>query len=127
MDGLPRASEAAEGSNPVLPTSYSHFSWRRPRGMVFGGQQEQQQTMLMVQTACLCLVWMWRKIVVKMYPLWPKVSLKWLMVGENFENTPFSTGNCLVRLVSPCCNSVCAFAPVFSEKSAIFSAKVAKT
>ena len=46
---------------------------------------------------------------------------------ENFENEPYSTGNCLVSLVSSCCNSVCAFAPVFSEKSVIFSAKVAKT
>ena len=49
------------------------------------------------------------------------------MVGENFENTLVSTGNRLARLVSPCCSSVCAFVPVFSEKSAIFSAKVAKT
>ena len=30
-------------------------------------------------------------------------------------------------LVSPCCNLLCAFAPVFSEKSAFLSAKVAKT
>ena len=41
----------------------------RPRGMIFGGQQVQLQTMLMVQTACLYLVWMWRKSVVKMHPL----------------------------------------------------------
>ena len=41
VDGQPRASEAAEGSNRVLSTSYSHFLWRRPRGMVFGGQQVQ--------------------------------------------------------------------------------------
>ena len=30
-------------------------------------------------------------------------------------------------LVFPCCNLVCAFAAVFKEKSAILSAKVAKT
>ena len=48
VDGRPRASEAREESICVLPTFYSHFSWRRPRGMVFGGQQVQQQTMLMV-------------------------------------------------------------------------------
>ena len=36
-------------------------------------------------------------------------------------------GNCLVRLVLPYCNSVCAFAAVFSEKSPILGAKVEKT
>ena len=30
-------------------------------------------------------------------------------------------------LVFPCCNVVCAFAAVFSEKSSILGAKVAKT
>ena len=56
MDGRPYSSEAKEGTNLVLPTSYSHFSWRRPRGMVFSGQQVQQQTVLMVPPACFCLV-----------------------------------------------------------------------
>ena len=37
MDGQPRASAAKQGSNRVLQTFYSHFSWRRPRGMVFDG------------------------------------------------------------------------------------------
>ena len=41
VDGRPYSSEAKEGTNLVLPTSYSHFSWRRPRGIVFGGQQVQ--------------------------------------------------------------------------------------
>ena len=36
-------------------------------------------------------------------------------------------GNRLVRLVLPYCNSVCAFAAVFSEKSPILGAKVEKT
>ena len=36
-------------------------------------------------------------------------------------------GNRLFMLVSPCCNLVCAFATVFSEKSPILGAKVAKT
>ena len=49
------------------------------------------------------------------------------MVGENFENEPFSTGNCLVSLVSSCCNLECACAPVFSEKSAFLSVKIAIT
>ena len=35
--------------------------------------------------------------------------------------------NRLVRLVLPYCNSVCAFAAVFSEKSPILGAKVEKT
>ena len=35
--------------------------------------------------------------------------------------------NCLVRLVLSYCNSVCAFAAVFSEKSPILGAKVEKT
>ena len=30
-------------------------------------------------------------------------------------------------LVFPCCHLVCAFAPIFSEKSPILGAKVAKT
>ena len=38
MDGQPPASAAKKGSNRVLQTFYSHFSWRRPRGMVFHGQ-----------------------------------------------------------------------------------------
>ena len=33
----------------------------------------------------------------------------------------------LVMLACPCGNSMCAFAAVFSEKSAIFKAKVART
>ena len=39
----------------------------------------------------------------------------------------FSMRNRLVRLVLPYCNSVCAFAAVFSEKSPILGAKVEKT
>ena len=35
---------------------------------------------------------MWRKSVVNVYPLWPEMSLKCLMVGENFENTLFWRG-----------------------------------
>ena len=35
-------------------------------------------------------------------------------------------GNRLVRLILPYCNSVCAFAAVFSEKSPILGAKVKK-
>ena len=52
----PKKSRFQERSNCVLPTFYSHFSGRRPRSMVFGGQQVQQQTMLLVQSACLYLV-----------------------------------------------------------------------
>ena len=36
-------------------------------------------------------------------------------------------GNRLFTLFCLCCNLVCAFAAVFSEKSAILSAKVAKS
>ena len=39
----------------------------------------------------------------------------------------FLTGNRFSMLVLPYCNLVCAFASVFCEKNAIFSAKVAKT
>ena len=52
---LATSQQGGRGSNRVLLTLYSHFSWRRPRGMVFGGQQVQEQLMLMVQTACLYL------------------------------------------------------------------------
>ena len=44
-----------------------------------------------------------------------------------FFDCVFLTGKPLCMLVLPCCNLVCAFAPVFSEKSAFLSAKVAKT
>ena len=46
---------------------------------------------------------------------------------KNFSIVYFLTGNRLCMLVLPCCNLVSAFAPVFSEKRAFLSAKVAKT
>ena len=116
VDGWPWTSEAKGKSNCVLPTSYSHFSWRRPRGMVFGGRQVQLQTMLMVQPACLYLVWMWRKSVVKVHPLWPDASLKWLMVGEIFENAPFSTGNRWCRSVMFYCRCNDTLRSAFLQK-----------
>ena len=45
MHGQPQTSAAKKGSNRVLQTFFSHFSWRRPRGMVFGGQIVQEWTM----------------------------------------------------------------------------------
>ena len=46
---------------------------------------------------------------------------------KNFSIAYFLMRNHLVRLVLPYCNSVCAFAAVFSEKSPILGAKVEKT
>ena len=37
----------------VFPTLLSHFSWRRPRGMVFGGKVEQVLKLPTVQTVSL--------------------------------------------------------------------------
>ena len=68
--------------------------------MVFGGQQVQRQTVLMVPSACFYLVQKWRNNVVKMHPLRPDESLRWSMVGENFENTPLSMENRWCRSVT---------------------------
>ena len=46
---------------------------------------------------------------------------------KNFSIAYFLMRNRLVRLVLPYCNSVCAFAAVFSEISPILGAKVEKT
>ena len=53
-----------EVSNLVLQVVSPHFAGRHP-GMVFGGQEVQVLMVLIVQIACLYLVWMWRKSVVK--------------------------------------------------------------
>ena len=45
---------------------------------------------------------------------------------KKFSIVSFSMGNRLFMLVFPCCNLVCAFAAVFSEKSQILGAKLAK-
>ena len=37
----------------VFPSLLSHFSWRRARGMVFGGMVEQVLTLPTVQTVSL--------------------------------------------------------------------------
>ena len=46
---------------------------------------------------------------------------------KNFFDCVFFDGVSFFMLVFPCCNLVCAFAAVFSEKCPILGAKVAKT
>ena len=46
---------------------------------------------------------------------------------KKFFDCVFLKGNHLFMLVFPCCKVVCAFAAVFSEKSPILCARVAKT
>ena len=110
----------------VFQTLLPHFPWRRARSMIFSGKLEQTLTLPTVETASLWLVWMLRKRRRRYHPSFRKNQF----FGVWYEILIFSyflTGKCLFIIILPCCNLVCAFAPVFNEKSAILSAKVAKT
>ena len=123
----PQSIRPIDEQKRVFRIHLSHFSYRRHRRMGFGGKKEQTLTLPTVQTVSLWLVWMLRKKTAKVPPLNPGKSTFWSVVWKIFSIAYFLMGNCLVRLVLPYCNSVCAFAAVFSEKSPILGAKVEKT
>ena len=111
----------------VFATLLFHFPWRRARSMIFYGKLEQTLTLPTAQTVSLWLVWLLRKKTAKVPPLIPEESVFWSMVWKIFSIVYFDSSNHLCMLVLPFFNLVCAFAFVFSEKSAFMSAKVAKT
>ena len=123
----PQSIRPIDEPKRVFPTHLSHFSYRRHRKMGFGGKVEQVPTLPTVQIVFLWLVWMLRKKTAKVPPLNPEKSTFWSVVWKKFSIAYFLMRKRLVRLVLPYCNSVCAFAAVFSEKSPILGAKVEKT
>ena len=122
----PQSIRSIDEPKRVFPTHLSQFSYRRHRRRGFSGKVEQGLTLPTVQTVFFWLVWMLRKKTANVPPLYPEKSTFWSVVWKNFSIAYFLMRNRLVRLVLPYCNSVCAFAAVFSEKSLILGAKVEK-
>ena len=84
--------------------------------MVFGAIVAHVLKFITVQTVCLSLVWVLRKKDGE--GTTPCTNNRLFGVWYETFFVPFFVGNCLVKLVVPCCNSLGAFEPVFSEKSA---------
>ena len=111
----------------VFATLISPFPWRRARSIVFGGKLEEALTSPTVQTVSQWLLWVLKNEAAKVPLLIWEESAFWSMVWKTFSIAFFCMGNYLIMLVFPCCNSMLAFAPVFSEKELFPLQKSPKT
>ena len=110
-------------------THRSHFPYRQPREMKFGGDVLQMLTCLMMQPVCLWLFWVMSKKNEKTRLVSPGCMIFLSQVKKFFWVAQNSVYDHLPMFLRAFCNYVCAFAPVLCKRSAfphVFSTKSAK-